>query len=171
MKLWLLEPLALSWIITAGQPGMLETPLPLLLPKLFCHQISEEQHAAGFQPAAAAQAACEPPSWGQRGSSAQPKQRQGHRDGAGRTDPPMANTTLAGLRPHPKEVPSWGPPCPNLFSHGCSQECSAAPMEPEILDPRAHHRCRNAIKRVRRPLQLQWDANTYISDSFLKPWE
>lgn len=65
MKLQPLEPVALSWIVTAGQPGMLETPLLLTalpLPKLFCHQISEEQHAAGFQTAAAAPATCEPPS-------------------------------------------------------------------------------------------------------------
>lgn len=65
MKLRPLEPVALSWIVTAGQPGMLEPPLLLTalpLPKLFCHQISEEQHAAGFQTAAAAPAACEPPS-------------------------------------------------------------------------------------------------------------
>lgn len=118
VKSRLLEPVALSWIITAGQARCAgntaaahSTPL---CQRFFCHQISEEQHAAGLQTAATGQAACKPPSWGQRGSSAQPEQRQGHRDGAGGTDPPMANTTVAGLIPHPKEVPSWGSACPNF---------------------------------------------------------
>lgn len=28
----------------------------------------------------------------------------------------MENTAVAELRCHPNEIPSWGPPCPNLFS-------------------------------------------------------
>lgn len=153
VKLRLLEPVAPSWIIAAGQPGVLETPLLLAvlpLPKVFCHQLSEEQHSAALRTPAAARAACEPPAWGQRRSSAQPEQRQSHRDGAGGTDPPMANMAVAGLR-LPKAKSSLRKsldgviPAPAHSPMAAPGSALQHPWSWKILVPCTHHCCHNTI--------------------------
>jgi len=136
MKSWILEPVVLPWIITAGQPGVLESRLLLAalpLPKFFYLQLSAEQPR--FPHSSRCPGCLRATLLGPARLLTQPEQRQGHRDGAGKTDPPTAHAAVEGLRPDPEEVPSWGPPCPNFFSHGCTQECSAAPVELEILVP------------------------------------
>lgn len=120
MTLRPLEPIALSWTLTAGQPGVLETSLllpALPLPKVFLPpdfrgatrcRIPKSGHCPGL-PASHPPGASEGPRHSQNRDKVTGMEQGGQ---IHRRHTPWSQ----GLRPHPKEVPSQGPPCPDSFS-------------------------------------------------------